>query len=103
MDSPSATNPTNQLNQQINSGFPVSRHLDGSLDKCYTWNVTIPKGLSANYLRVYEGDRVVGMAYNQTMVRMWGLPINSITTTRNASVNTQSISKIFDKTWACTI
>ncbi len=40
------------------------------------------------------------MAYNQTMVRMWGLPINSITTTRNASINTQSISTIFDKTWA---
>ena len=45
-------------------------------------------------------DRVVGMAYNQTMVRMWGLPINSITATRNATLNTQSITTIFDKTWA---
>ncbi len=92
-------NPTNQLNQQTNSGYPLSRHLDGSLDKCYTWNVTIPKGLSASYLRAYVGDRVVGMFYNQSMVRMWGLPIDSITTTRNASINTQSISTIFDKTW----
>ncbi len=96
-----ASNPTNEIGQQINSAFPVSRYLDGSLGKCYSWNVTIPTGLKAqNYLRVYEGDRVVGMAYNQTMVRMWGLPLNSITTTRDASVNTQSISKIFDKTWA---
>ena len=93
------TNPTNDIGQQVNSGFPVSRHLDGSLDKCYSWNVTIPTGLSANYLRVYQGDRIVGMAFNQTEVRLWGLPIDSMTATRNASVNEQSLSKIFDKTW----
>ncbi len=93
------TNPTNDIGQQVNSGYPVSRHLDGSLDKCYSWNVTIPTGLSANYLRVYQGDRIVGMAFNQTEVRLWGLPIDSMTATRNASVNEQSLSKIFDKTW----
>ncbi len=92
-------NPTNELNQQINSGYPVSRHLNGSLDKCYSWNVTIPKGLSANYVRAYQGDRVVGMSYNNSIVRMWGLPLHGITTTRNASINTQSVSTIFDKTW----
>ena len=99
-DAGGPTNPTNAIGQQINSAFPAERCLNGALDKCYTWNVTIPKGLSANYLRVYQGDRVVGMVYNQTMVRMWGLPINSITTTRNATVNTQTVSTIFDKTWA---
>lgn len=93
------TNPTNAIGQQINSAFPVTRYLNGALDKCYTWNVTIPKGLTSNYLRVYQDDRIVGMAYNQTMVRIWGLPIDGITTTRNASINTQSISTIFDKTW----
>jgi hypothetical protein len=94
------TNPTNDIGQQINSAFPVTRHLNGALDKCYTWNVTIPTGLSANYLRVYQGDRVVGMAYDNTQVRMWGLSLQGITTTRNASINTQSISKLFDKTWS---
>ena len=33
------------------------------------------------------------------MVRVWALPINGITTTRNASINTQSVSTLFDKTW----
>lgn len=69
------------------------------LCKCYSWNVTIPKGLSANNVRVYEGDRVVGIAFNQTMVRVWALPINNIVATRNASVSSGSITKIFDKTW----
>jgi len=93
------TNPTNEIGQQMNSAFPVTRYLDGSLDKCYSWNVTIPKGLTSNYLRVYQDDRIVGMAFNQTMVRVWGLPINGITATRNASISSGSISKIFDKTW----
>ena len=46
-DAGGPTNPTNAIGQQINSAFPVTRYLDGSLAKCYTWNVTIPKGLSA--------------------------------------------------------
>jgi hypothetical protein len=33
------------------------------------------------------------------MVRVWALPITGITATRNASINTQSVSTIFDKTW----
>ncbi|NLF87965.1 hypothetical protein GX563_03990 [Candidatus Bathyarchaeota archaeon] len=93
------TNPTNAIGQQINSAFPAARLLNGALGKCYSWNVTIPIGLTSNYLRVYQGDRIVGMAFNQTMVRLWGLPINEITATRNASINTQSIAAIFDKTW----
>ena len=93
------TNPVNAIGQQMNSAFPVARYLDGSLAKCYSWNVTTPKGLTSNYIRAYEGDRIVGMAFNQTMVRVWGLPLNGITTTRNASINTQSISPLFDRTW----
>jgi hypothetical protein len=94
------TNPTNAIGQQINSAFPVTRLLNGALDKCYTWNVTIPKGLTSNFLKAYQGDRIVGMAYNQTMVRVWALPLNGITTTRNATINTQTLTPIFDKTWA---
>jgi hypothetical protein len=98
-DAGGPTNPTNAIGQQVNSAFPVTRCLNGSLAKCYSWNVTIPKGLTSNYLRVYQDDRIVGMAFNQTMVRLWGLPIDGITTTRNASINTQSLSTIFDRTW----
>jgi hypothetical protein len=96
------TNPTNEIGQQINSAFPVTRYLDGSLAKCYTWNVTIPTGLTIgprNPVKVYDGDRIVAMDYNDTMVRVWGLPLNGITTTRNAAINAQSISTLFDKTW----
>ena len=100
----STANPTNSLGQQINSAYPVVRCLNGALAKCYSWNVTIPKGLTisdslgASTGRIVE-DRLVGIFYNQTMVRVWALPINGITTTRNASINTQSVSTIFDKTW----
>jgi hypothetical protein len=74
---------------------------DASNPKCYSWNVTIPKGLtiySAATGRVVQ-DRLVGLFFNDTYVRVWALPINTETATRNASVNTQSVTTIFDKTW----
>jgi hypothetical protein len=101
----STANPTNSLGQQVNSAYPTVRCLNGALAKCYSWNVTIPKGLTvsaslgASTGRVV-GDRIVGVFYNQSMVRLWALPITGITATRNASINTQSVSTIFDKTWA---
>ncbi len=83
------------------------RILNGSLSKCYSWNVTIPRGLAtrtelgSQAIKVYQGDRIVGADYNQSMVRVWALPINSITATLTANVSSpQSISTIFDKTWA---
>jgi FOG: WD40-like repeat len=97
----SIANPTNAQGQQINSAFPTVRCLNGSLAKCYSWNVTIPKGLqiySAATGRVVQ-DRLIGQFFNSTIVRTWALPINTETATRNASINTQSVTPIFDKTW----
>ena len=97
----SIANPTNSLGQQINSAYPVVRCLNGALDKCYSWNVTIPKGITiynAASGRVVE-DRIIGTFFNQTMVRVWALPITGITTTNNATINTQTVTTIFDKTW----
>ena len=102
----STANPTNAIGQQVNSAFPAVRALNGSLAKDYSWNVTIPTGLNtrselgAASIKVYPDDRIVGMDYNQTMVRIWALPINSMTATRNASINTQTLTAIYDKTWA---
>ncbi len=102
----SIANPTNAIGQQINSAFPTVRCLNGALDKDYSWNVTIPAGLAtrselgAASIKVYQGDRIVGMNYNQSMVRIWALPIDSITATRNATINTQTLTAIYDKTWA---
>ncbi len=102
----SVANPTNAIGQQVNSAFPAVRCLNGALDKDYSWNVTIPTGLTtrselgAASIKVYQGNRIVGMNYNQSMVRIWALPIDSITATRNATINTQTLTAIFDKTWA---
>ncbi len=99
----STANPTNSLGQQVNSAYPVVRCLNGALDKCYSWNVTIPKGLPLSSSfgstgRVVE-DRLVGIFYNYSYVRVWALPINGITATRNASISSGSISPLFDRTW----
>ena len=59
--------------------FDASTHL-----RCYSWNVTIPKELTAStsffapILKVYNEDRVVGIFFNQTKVRVWALPLNNI-------------------------
>ncbi len=102
----SIANPTNAIGQQVNSAFPTVRALNGSLSKCYSWNVTIPKGLAVKTelgspsIKIYQDNRIVGMDYNQSRVRVWALPIDSITSTRNASINTQTLTALYDKTWA---
>jgi hypothetical protein len=102
----SVANPTNPIGQQVNSAFPQTRALNGALAKCYSWNVTIPKGLpisaslGANAIKVYQDNRIVGAFYNQSQVRLWALPLNGITATRNATINTQTLTPIFDTTWA---
>ena len=46
--------------------------------KCYSWNVTIPAGLTAStsffapILKVYDQDRVVSVFFNQTKVQSMG-------------------------------
>ncbi|MCL5876849.1 MAG: hypothetical protein M1540_03450 [Candidatus Bathyarchaeota archaeon] len=65
----SVANPTNAIGQQVNSAFPVTRCLNGALNKCYSWNVTIPQGLvtSSSFrvpiYKVYEGNRIVGIFF----------------------------------------
>jgi hypothetical protein len=79
---------------------------DASTPKCYSWNVTIPKTLTAStsffspILKVYNEDRVVSLFFNQSKVRVWALPLNNITPTLTANVSSpQSITPIFDKWW----
>jgi hypothetical protein len=73
--------------------------------KCYSWNVTIPAGLTvktsfgAPILKVYNEERIVGIILQPNNGYDMG------TTTRhhnptNTNVATQSISTIFDKWWA---
>ncbi|MCW4046673.1 MAG: PQQ-binding-like beta-propeller repeat protein [Candidatus Bathyarchaeota archaeon] len=68
--------------------------MNGSNPRSYSWNVTIPKGLTvgasfgAPVLKVYP-DRVVGCDFNQTRVRVWA--VSTAPETRG--------QLIFDKTW----
>ncbi len=82
------------------------RTFDASTPKCYSWNVTIPKGLTAStsffapILKVYNEDRVVSVFFNQTNVRVWALPLDKITPTLTANPTTpQSITTIYDEWW----
>ncbi len=73
--------------------------LDASNPLCYSWNVSIPAGLTAStsffspILKVYNDDRVVSIFFNQTDVRVWALDIHGLTSTST------STTKIFDKWW----
>ncbi len=67
-------------------------YLNGTNPRCYSWNVTIPSGLSATGTKIYVEDRIVGLFVNQTKVRVWALDIEGL---RNAA----STSKIFDEWW----
>ncbi len=56
--------------------------LNATNPRCYTWNVTIPKGLGTTSgiggpaLKIYVEDRIVGMMFNQTNVNIWSLDIS---------------------------
>jgi hypothetical protein len=68
--------------------------INGSDPRCYSWNVTIPKGLSAGssffvpILKIYP-DRVMSVDFNQTRVRVWA--VSTAKSTRG--------QLLFDKTW----
>ncbi|MBT0159582.1 PQQ-binding-like beta-propeller repeat protein [Candidatus Bathyarchaeota archaeon A05DMB-2] len=72
--------------------------IDASDPRCYSWNVTIPAGLTAGssfftpILKVYP-DRVVSIDFNQTRVRVWALNTKGLTKTST------STTTLFDKTW----
>ena len=72
---------------------------DASNKLSYTWNVTIPAGLTAGssfftpILKVLP-DRVMSIDFNQTQVRVWAL------STKDLAKTSTSAPLIFDKTWA---
>lgn len=75
------------------------RTFNASYSSCYSWNVTIPEGTvaSGSYIvahKFYTEDRVVGIEYNQTKVRVWALDISDLDSTSTAIT-----SYIFDKWW----
>ena len=75
-------------------GNALGPGLNGSNPRCYSWNVSIPAGLTAGtsffapILKVYP-DRVMSMDFNSTQVRVWAL------STAPGSRGTL----LFDKTW----
>ncbi|MCW3983705.1 MAG: hypothetical protein NWE96_06885 [Candidatus Bathyarchaeota archaeon] len=78
----------------------MMRTFDASNPKCYNWNVSIPAGLQQStsfftpIAKVYNGDRYVSLFFNQTMVRVWALNLDGLTSTST------STTKLFDQTWS---
>jgi hypothetical protein len=68
--------------------------LDASSQMCYSWNVSIPAGLTSStsffapILKVYP-DRVMSVAFNLTQARLWAL----------STVSGQRGQLLFDRTW----
>ncbi|MEM2130562.1 MAG: PQQ-binding-like beta-propeller repeat protein [Candidatus Bathyarchaeia archaeon] len=79
--------------------FVSGKIFDASVPQAYSWNVSIPTGLTAStsfftpILKVYS-DRVVTVFFNQTQVRVWALKTEGLTKTSTSTY------LLFDKTWA---
>jgi len=74
--------------------------INASDPRSYTWNVTIPAGLTpftvggfGTPLTIYP-DRVVSISFNQTLVRVWALNTENLTPSSTAITST-----MFDKSW----
>jgi hypothetical protein len=74
--------------------------IDASDPRCYSWNVTIPAGLTpfsvglfATTTKIYPEDRVVTISFNQTDVRVWALNLKGLNS------KSTSTSTLFDKWW----
>ncbi len=75
--------------------------INASDPRCYSWNVTIPAGLTpfsvglfAITTKIYPEDRVVAISYNQTDVRVWALNLDGV-----GPSSTSITSTMFDKWW----
>jgi len=72
--------------------------INASDPRSYSWNVTIPAGLTAGssffvpILEIYP-DRVMSIDFNRTRVRVWALRTEGLTKTST------STTTIFDKEW----
>jgi hypothetical protein len=78
-----------------------NKGLDGANSRCYSWNVTIPKGLTisgatASGTKIYVEDRIVALYANQSKVRVWALDISDL---RGATPATKTLAPIFDQWW----
>ncbi len=73
--------------------------LDASNPKCYSWNVTIPGGITAGtsffapFAKVYNNDRIMSIFFNQTKVEVWALNLAGLTKTST------STTLLFDQWW----
>ena len=73
--------------------------LDATNPKCYSWNVTIPAGITAGtsffapFAKVYNQDRIMSIFFNQTKVEVWALNLAGLTKTST------STSLLFNEWW----
>ena len=68
---------------------PEGKIVDASDPMAYSWNVTIPTGLSGSVSALWVDDRVIGLTSNPTAVRIWGIDLTPATRGQ----------LLFDNTW----
>jgi hypothetical protein len=73
--------------------------LEGDNPRSFSWNVSIPAGLETGVsfrvpvFKIYNEDRIVGIFFNQTHVRVWGLDLSDL------NADSTQTTKLFDKWW----
>jgi hypothetical protein len=74
--------------------------LDAQNPRSYSWNVTIPAGITAGtsffapFAKVYDQDRIMSIYFNQTNVQVWALNLAGLTKTST------STTLLFNEWWS---
>jgi hypothetical protein len=58
---------------------PEGRTVNASDPSAYSWNVSIPTGLSGSVQALWPGDRVIGANASPTAVTLWGIDLRPAT------------------------
>src|SRR5665647_1486100 len=74
--------------------------LDAQNPRSYSWNVTIPAGITAGtsffapFAKVYDQDRIMSIYFNETKVQVWALNLAGLTKTST------STTLLFNEWWS---
>src|SRR5665647_2735444 len=94
---------TTSLNSPDLGSWASNSHqktLDAQNPRSYSWNVTIPAGITAGtsffapFAKVYDQDRIMSIYFNETKVQVWALNLAGLTKTST------STSLLFNEWWS---
>jgi len=94
---------TTSLNSPDLGSWASNSHqktLDAQNPRSYSWNVTIPAGITAGtsffapFAKVYDQDRIMSIYFNETKVQVWALNLAGLTKTST------STTLLFNEWWS---